>query len=70
MSSIKGHFDGYSIVLDEPATLAVGQPVRIVIDSSDTAEQKPPILGAWTGKLKILEDGDESVRDHFKDYLP
>ncbi len=32
MSSFKGHFDGTAIVLDEPATLAVGQVVRVIVD--------------------------------------
>ncbi len=31
-ASIKGHFDGRSIVLDEPASLAVGQEVRVFIE--------------------------------------
>lgn len=30
MTSIKGHFDGHAVVLDEPATLAVGQEVRVI----------------------------------------
>src|SRR5687767_14070218 len=41
MSSIKGHFDGYAVVLDEPASLAVGQQVWVVIDSSDANEAPP-----------------------------
>jgi hypothetical protein len=32
MSSLKAHFDGHSIVLDEPATLAVGQAVRVIVE--------------------------------------
>ena len=35
MSSIKGHFDGTAVVLDEPATLIVGQQVRVLLDPSD-----------------------------------
>ena len=27
-------------------------------------------LGAWTGKLHILDDGEDVVLEHFKDYLP
>ena len=34
MLSIKGHFDGKSVVLDEPAKLQVGQSVRVVVDSA------------------------------------
>jgi hypothetical protein len=32
MSWLKAHFDGHSIVLDEPATLAVGQAVRVIVE--------------------------------------
>lgn len=43
MSSIKGHFDGNTVVLDEPASLAVGQPVRVIVDSSlDENADAPP----------------------------
>lgn len=34
MPSLKAHFDGHSIVLDEPATLAVGQSVRVLVEPS------------------------------------
>ena len=44
MASFKAHFDGTAIVLDEPATLAVGQEVRVVLreqtQSADPAEVK------------------------------
>lgn len=33
MPSLKAHFDGRSIVLDEPAALAIGQPVRVIVES-------------------------------------
>ena len=72
MSSIKGHFDGTAVVLDEPASLAIGQPVRVVIDSPSTPGPVHPgsELGAWKGKLRILDDGDDAILDQFKDYLP
>lgn len=38
MTSIKGHFDGHAIVLDEPATLAVGQAVRVIVERSGEVE--------------------------------
>jgi hypothetical protein len=39
MLSIKGHFDGTTVVLDEPASLAVGQSVRVVVEPAvDLAE--------------------------------
>jgi antitoxin (DNA-binding transcriptional repressor) of toxin-antitoxin stability system len=43
------------------------EPSLAVRDS----ERKPqPGLGAWKGKLRILDDGDDVVLEHFKDYLP
>ena len=39
MGSIKGHFDGKSIILDEPASLWVGQSVRIIVDPPTAAER-------------------------------
>ena len=30
--TIKGHFDGNTVVLDEPVSLAVGQAVRLIVD--------------------------------------
>lgn len=38
MVSIKGHFDGKAIVLDEPADLMVGQQVRVIVESADARE--------------------------------
>jgi hypothetical protein len=38
MASLKAHFDGRSIILDEPATLAVGQTVRVIVDPDPTVE--------------------------------
>ncbi len=32
MQSLKAHFAGCSIVLDEPAKLAVGQAVRVIVE--------------------------------------
>jgi hypothetical protein len=39
-SSLKAHFDGQSIVLDEPppATLTVGQAVRVIVETSSDKE--------------------------------
>jgi hypothetical protein len=31
MSTLRGHFDGAAIVLDEPASLVVGQQVQVVV---------------------------------------
>lgn len=70
MTSIKGHFDGHGIVLDEPAMLAVGQEVRVIVDSALAANAPKCELGVWKGKLQILDEGDDVILDHFKDYLP
>jgi hypothetical protein len=32
MPSLKAHFDGHSIVLDEPAALVAGQMVRVIVE--------------------------------------
>ncbi len=73
MSSVKGHFDGTSVVLDEPAALVIGQAVRILILDSEPASipvQLPPPSGSWKGKLRILDDGDDVILEHFSEYLP
>ncbi len=69
MISLQGHFDGTAIVLDEPATLAVGQRVRVVVEPPSSGLPAGQPLGAWQGKLRIVDEGDEVVLDHFKDYL-
>ena len=38
MPPLKAHFDGHSIVLDEPAVLAVGQAVRVIVEPKALAE--------------------------------
>ncbi len=41
MPALKAHFDGHSIVLDEPAVMAVGQVMRVIVEPqacSDLAE--------------------------------
>ncbi len=70
MQTIKCHFDGVAVILDEPASLKVGQAVRVVVDSPQTSDSTPSPLGEWKGKVEILDDGDADVLDHFKDYLP
>jgi hypothetical protein len=32
--TLKGHFDGKFVVLDEPASLEVGQAVRVIVESA------------------------------------
>lgn len=53
---------------DEIALTDDGQLVaRILPEIRPTSARRP---GACTGMLEILQDGDEEVLDHFKDYLP
>jgi hypothetical protein len=52
VSSIKGHFDGRSVVLDEPASLEAGQAVRIVFDPAPALGPAPPSHGSRAGFAK------------------
>jgi hypothetical protein len=52
MSSLKAHFDGHSIVLDEPPplTLVAGQAVRVIVETSsdpDLAGMTDDQLAEW-----------------------
>jgi hypothetical protein len=71
MSSIKGHFDGAAVVLDEPASLAVGQQVRIVIDSPDANEAqataRKSLAGFAKGMFEMRDDFNELL-DEFAEY--
>ena len=68
MPSIKGHFDGSGIVLDEPppATLAVGQAVRVVVDAPESAAPAPAFTPfvEMTATLMTGDDWDEGVALH------
>ncbi len=55
--TIRGHYDGCSIILDEPASLAVGQTVQVIV------EDAPP-----TDLAMLRHRTDESlkpIRDAF-----
>lgn len=70
MSSIKGHFDGNAVVLDEPASLAVGQQVRVAIDSSpanQAAPGRPSLVGFAKGTFEVRDDFDDPL-DEFAEY--
>ncbi len=74
MSSIKGHFDGKAVVLDEPVSLAVGQQVRIIVDSSESADanRTPPaprksLAGFAKGMFKMRDDFNDPL-DEFAEY--
>lgn len=67
-TSIKGHFDGRAVVLDEPATLAVGQEVRVVVDSSIPAKPaRASLAGFAKGMFEMRDDFDEPLEE-FSEY--
>jgi len=51
MPPLKAHFDGHSIVLDEPAVLAVGQAVRVIVEPKALAE----LSGAELSEADLAE---------------
>ena len=70
MSSLKGHFDGHSIVLDEPATLKVGQAVRVVVDGIEAKEQptaRKSLAGFAKGMFEMRDDFNDPL-DEFAEY--
>lgn len=69
MVSIKGHFDGKTVVLDEPAELRAGQSVRIVIDEAVDPQPRPrkARFGFAKGKISMSRDFKEPL-DDFADY--
>ena len=50
--SIKGHFDGQTVVLDEPFNLQVGQEVRVYIEPADLKASAAEKIAA----LRKLQD--------------
>ena len=76
MSFIKGHFDGTAVVLDEPATLAVGQAVRVeVVEPMATSEPGvqpgPPARKSLAGFAKgwfVMGDDFKGPLDEFAEY--
>lgn len=53
MVSLKGHFDGKAIVLDEPASLAVGQQVRVIVESP--VRSSDPVMGDEMSEEELAE---------------
>ncbi|QDU89883.1 hypothetical protein Pla175_32790 [Pirellulimonas nuda] len=68
---IKGHFDGHSIVLDEPASLAVGQEVRVIVEPSPLVAPpkpaRPSLAGFAKGMFAMSDDFNEPL-DDFAEY--
>jgi hypothetical protein len=59
MSSIKGHFDGNAVVLDEPASLTVGQLVRVIVETnSASAAGTPETFNPHTDATSMLMNGE------------
>jgi antitoxin (DNA-binding transcriptional repressor) of toxin-antitoxin stability system len=71
MPPIKGHFDGTSIVLDEPASLAVGQPVQVVVEGPLVPEAgqqpRPSRFGFAKGTFEMSDDFNDPL-DEFAEY--
>jgi hypothetical protein len=70
MSSIKAHFDGISVVLDEPATLSVGQVVRVIVDPSSeeaAGATRRSLRGIAKGMFDVPPDFNEPL-DAFREY--
>ncbi len=78
MTPIKGHFDGTSVVLDEPATLAVGQAVRVVLDDTigparstgdvlRATSPRPSRFGFARGTFEMRDDFNDPL-DEFEEY--
>lgn len=66
MASVRGHFDGKVIVLDEPADLRAGETVTI-IRANDTQLLEGPKAGSAKDKIWMAPDFDEPLED-FKEY--
>jgi len=71
MLSIKGHFDGAAVVLDEPVSLAVGQQVQVVVETAPAAETvkpaRPSRFGFAKGMFEIRDDFNDPL-DEFAEY--
>jgi hypothetical protein len=71
VASIKGHFDGRWVVLDEPASLAIGQPVRVLVDSEPVVQtakpDRPSRFGFAKGMFEMREDFNDPL-DEFAEY--
>ena len=72
MLMIKGHFDGATVVLDEPADLAVGQVVRVVVEQSTPAEaarpRRGPLFGFAKGMVEMRDDFNDPLEE-FEEYM-
>ena len=71
IASIKGHFDGTSVVLDEPARLAVGQEVRVIVDPISSSltprPTRPSLVGFAKGTFQMRADFNDPLNE-FAEY--
>jgi antitoxin (DNA-binding transcriptional repressor) of toxin-antitoxin stability system len=52
---------------DEIVLLEKDAPIARIVRSASPTKRLP---GAWKGKLEILDDGDDAILDHFREYVP
>jgi hypothetical protein len=69
MFSVKAHFNGSAIVLDEPAALEVGQVVQVIVDPkmSSSAPKRRSLAGFAKGTFEMRDDFNDPLPD-FADY--
>lgn len=71
ITSIKGHFDGHSVVLDEPVSLVAGQAVRVVVETTPatqaTTHARPSRFGFAKGMFVMRDDFNDPL-DDFAEY--
>ena len=69
--TINAHFDGKTIVLDEPATLVAGQKLKVVVEPALVEDIKPvrtSRFGFAKGMIEMSEDFNEPL-DDFAEYM-
>src|SRR5690606_25302214 len=74
VTAIRAHFDGQTIVPDEPVDLPKGRPLIISVETAEGAsveqlQQRPPVrFNSLRGKVRISRDFDAPI-DDFQDYM-
>ena len=70
--TINAHFDGKTIVLDEPATLVAGQKLKVVVEPATVVEDIKPVrtsrFGFAKGMIEMRNDFNEPL-DDFAEYM-
>ncbi len=65
MPSLRAHFDGHSIVLDEPATLVAGQALRVIVEPQPAAGHVQPSAVDLAELARRTDEALKPVRDAF-----